>query len=78
MYSFHITFADGSNPYYHFPCEYSKHYRALRKWRKSYFLAQTARFKVKGGGYTVFFTATPYEHYKGGNQNGQARISHVH
>ena len=36
MYSFHITFADGSNPYYHFPCEYSKHYRALRKWANTY------------------------------------------
>ena len=35
-YSFHITFADGSNPYYNFPCEYGKHYRALRKWANAY------------------------------------------
>lgn len=35
-YSFHITFADGSNPYYHFPCEYGKHYRALQRWANTY------------------------------------------
>ena len=59
MYRFHIQFADGSNPYYHFLCEHGKHYRALRKWRNNYFLEQNMRFKVRGGGYTVYFTAYP-------------------
>ena len=35
-YSFHIQFADGSNPYYHFSCGYGKHYRAMRSWAKNY------------------------------------------
>lgn len=36
LYSFHIQFTDGSNPYYHFPCNYSKHAYAIRKWRRMY------------------------------------------
>lgn len=42
-YSFHITFADGSNPYYHFPCDLKHHNAALRKWRKMYTLRETCR-----------------------------------
>ena len=36
MYSFHIDFADGSNPYYHFPCSKEEHRKALRKWRRNW------------------------------------------
>ena len=68
MYSFHIQFADGSNPYYHFPAEYGKHYQALQAWKRRYFLQQDMRFKVKGGGYTVYFTAIERQN-KGGNLN---------
>jgi len=30
--SFHIEFDDGSNPYYHFPCEDEQHIKELRRW----------------------------------------------
>lgn len=36
--SFHIEFEDGSNPYYHFPCDSKTHRQELRKWRKNYTL----------------------------------------
>ena len=35
-YSFHIDFADGSNPYYHFPCSKEEHRKAIRKWRRNW------------------------------------------
>lgn len=57
MYSYHITFEDGSNPYYHFPTTYSRHYNSIRRWKKDYVLIQTMRFKVRGGGYTVCYRA---------------------
>ena len=43
LYSFHIQFADGSNPYYHFPCNYAKHAYAIRKWRRLYDLAVVSK-----------------------------------
>lgn len=55
-YSFHITFADGSNPYYHFPCEYSKHYRALRKWANTYKLQKEKTVKTDDCK-TAYYTA---------------------
>ncbi len=35
-YSFHITFKDGSNPYWHFPTSEIEHNKALRKWKRGY------------------------------------------
>lgn len=32
-YAFHIDFANGSNPYYHFPCDHKSHVAAIRKWK---------------------------------------------
>lgn len=60
MYSFHIQFADGSNPYYHFPAEYGNHYQALRKWAKNYKLEKikkTDNYGIK----TTYFMAYPKE-----------------
>ena len=34
--SFHITFEDGSNPYYSFPSDPETHRKNLRKWRRNY------------------------------------------
>ena len=36
MMSFHITFKDGSNPYFHFPCSLKEHQKALNKWKKNF------------------------------------------
>ena len=36
MIAFHIEFADGSNPYFHFACSKKKHESELRKWRRNY------------------------------------------
>ena len=58
MYSFHIQFADGSNPYYHFPCEYGKHYRALRAWAKTFNLHRIKKDEMYGIK-TAYFLAYP-------------------
>lgn len=59
MYDFHITFSDGSNPYWHFPTTYKKHYAALRQWKRNYAMLETMRFKRKDGGYTAYYNAIP-------------------
>ena len=61
MYSFHIQFADGSNPYYHFPAEYSKHYQALRKWAKQYKLQKLNVTEYSCNDKCVWFMAYPKE-----------------
>ena len=33
---FHVTFVNGSNPYYHFVCPIEEHKKALKKWRRNY------------------------------------------
>lgn len=43
-YAFHITFANGSNPYYHFPCDYKSHIAAIRKWKRHWNLEVVSRF----------------------------------
>lgn len=55
-YSFHITFADGSNPYYHFPCAYGKHYRALQRWANTYKLEKVKTVETNGNR-LLFFIA---------------------
>ena len=59
VYSYHITFEDGSNPYYHFPTTYSRHYSSLRKWKKYYILVETGRRRTGRSGYAAFYRATP-------------------
>ena len=61
MYSFHIQFYDGSNPYYHFPCDYGKHYRAMRKWAKNYKLQKLNVTEYAPGDKCVWFMAYPKE-----------------
>ena len=61
QYSFHIEFADGSNPYYHFPCEYGKHYRELRKWKRKYRLERLNATEYTPGTKTVWYAAYPKE-----------------
>ena len=39
QYSFHITFDDGSNPYWHFPVDKDEHKKALKKWSRGYRLS---------------------------------------
>lgn len=51
-HSFHLTFADGSNPYYHFPCSLQKHRRELRRWRMNYDLELVSK-----SGNLEFYTA---------------------
>jgi len=59
MYSYHITFEDGSNPYYHFPTTYSRHYNSIRRWKKDYVLIETTRSKSNRCGYMAFYRAIP-------------------
>lgn len=59
MYSFHITFADGSNPYYHFPCEYGDHYRALCAWKKNYKLQKLNVTEYAPGDKCAWYMAYP-------------------
>lgn len=49
-FCFHITFDDGSNPYWHFPTTYKRHYDALSKWKKAYALTRTDRKRSTTGG----------------------------
>ena len=53
-WSFHLFFADGSNPYYHMPCSHEEHEKALDEWRKRYDLKLNKLFN-----WCEFFTATP-------------------
>ena len=57
MYSYHIQFADGSNPYYHFPTTYKRHYDSVSKWKRLFALTEVGRERHKGGGFTIFYTA---------------------
>ena len=59
MYAFHIQFSDGSNPYYHFPCEQREHCRALRAWKKSYNLTKLNVTEYAPGDQCVWFMAYP-------------------
>ena len=34
--SYHITFSDGSNPYYSFPAEAETQIKAIKKWMKKF------------------------------------------
>jgi len=52
-WSFHLSFADGSNPYIHFPCSHDEHEKALDEWRKRYDLEF-----VKLSNFCEFFVAT--------------------
>lgn len=53
MYSFHIEFTNGSNPFFSFPCEYKKHIAQLRRWKARYKLDVLARI-----GNTTYYRAT--------------------
>ena len=52
-WSFHLSFADRSNPYVHFPCSHEEHEKALDEWRKNYDLEF-----VKLANFCEFFVAT--------------------
>ena len=52
-YSFVLVFANGSNQYYHFPCEYRRHVNALRQWKRHYTLDAFRR-----DGTTTYYQAT--------------------
>lgn len=49
-FCFHIVFSDGSNPYWHFPTTYRRHYNALCKWKRAYILTRTDRKRAASGG----------------------------
>ena len=53
MYSFHIEFTNGSNPFYSFPCNFQQHTAQLRKWKLHYNLETLARV-----GNTTYYKAT--------------------
>lgn len=53
QYSFVLVFANGSNPYYHFPCDYHNHTNAIRKWKRHWNLEVLER-----NGTMTFYRAT--------------------
>ena len=57
-YSFHLTFADGSNPYYSFPTDETTHKAALRKWKRNYDLILDQRTESPSGSVLELYTAT--------------------
>lgn len=57
-YSFHLEFTNGSNPYYHFPCDKRHHNAALKKWRKNYELKEISTYDSKEH-VQSFFQAVP-------------------
>ena len=57
-YAFHLTFADGSNPYLSFPAAEKAHKAALNKWRRNYTLTLNKRTESPTGTITEWFTAT--------------------
>ena len=62
-YAFHITFEDGSNPYYHFLTTKAEHEKAIRQWRRNYDLRLDSI--TTGGGITEWYTATDRRHERG-------------
>lgn len=56
LYSFHLEFPNGANPYYHFPCEYRAYRNALKSWEKSHDLKVLQRIS-KAGIVTEFYQA---------------------
>ena len=51
-YSFVLIFANGSNPYYHLPCEHRQHRNELKKWKRHWTLT-----KIGCDGTTTFYQA---------------------
>lgn len=52
--SYHITFADGRNPYYSFPADEKKQIKAINKWMLNH---HTSRCDILANGYRISNTS---------------------
>lgn len=62
---YHITFSDGSNPYYSFPAEAEVQIKAIKKWMKKF---PMSKYDIFAGNYKISNTTySTWVVYKCGN-----------
>ena len=73
-YSFHLTFADGSNPYYHFPAPRAEHEAALQEWQGRFELQLDKVTETTSETVTEWYTATERSKGTPDNQGEEAPL----